>query len=70
MLHKESIERETFELLKSLMRDERLSDFMLAGGTSFSFSLQSDRKEKYEKKSVVAYPDEHLELVISGQNQF
>ncbi|MCK5137364.1 MAG: nucleotidyl transferase AbiEii/AbiGii toxin family protein [Bacteroidales bacterium] len=39
MLHKESIKGETFELLKTLMRDERLSDFKLAGGTSLALYL-------------------------------
>ena len=39
MLYKETIEGETFDLLKTLMHDERLSDFMLAGGTSLALYL-------------------------------
>jgi hypothetical protein len=36
MLYKETVERVTFELLKTLMLDEQLSDFKLAGGTSLA----------------------------------
>jgi len=39
MLQTETVERKTFELLKRLMQDEFLSDFLLAGGTSLALQL-------------------------------
>ena len=39
MLHTETIKGETFELLMTLMKDEKLSDFKLAGGTSLALYL-------------------------------
>ena len=39
MLHTEAIKGETFELLKILMKDEQLTDFNLAGGTSLALYL-------------------------------
>ncbi len=39
MLHTEAIKGETFELLKILMKDEQLTDFKLAGGTSLALYL-------------------------------
>jgi hypothetical protein len=39
MLHKETVERKTFELLVSLMQDENLSNFALVGGTNLAMSL-------------------------------
>ncbi len=39
MLHTKSIKGETFELLMTLMQDERLSYFKLAGGTSLALYL-------------------------------
>ena len=39
MLYTETIKGETFELLKALMQDERLTDFKLAGGTSLALYL-------------------------------
>ena len=39
MLHKETVERSTFELLTTLMQDEKLSQFNLAGGTALSLHI-------------------------------
>jgi hypothetical protein len=39
MLQTETVERETLELLKTLMRDEKLADFILAGGTNLALCL-------------------------------
>jgi hypothetical protein len=39
MLQTSTVERETLELLKRLMDDERLSDFFLAGGTNLALQL-------------------------------
>ena len=39
MLQKETVEKQTFELLKRLMQDPVLSDFLLAGGTSLALQL-------------------------------
>ncbi len=39
MLHKETVERSTFELLATLMQDEKLSQFNLAGGTALALHI-------------------------------
>ena len=39
MLHKETVERETFELLTKLMQDEKFSNFNLAGGTALTLCI-------------------------------
>jgi len=39
MLRTETVERTTFELLKKLMQDEKLSDFFLVGGTNLALQL-------------------------------
>ena len=39
MLYTETIKGETFELLKALMQDERLTDYKLAGETSLALYL-------------------------------
>ena len=39
MLQKETVEGCTFELLKELMRDEYLSNFILAGGTNLALQM-------------------------------
>lgn len=39
MLHKETIDTSTLELLKRLMTDKRLEDFVLVGGTALSLQI-------------------------------
>ena len=39
MLRTETVERTTLELLKTLMRDEKLSDFTLVGGTNLALQI-------------------------------
>ncbi len=39
MLHKKTVERNTFELLRQLMEDPKLKNFSLAGGTALSLYL-------------------------------
>ena len=39
MLYPETVESDTLELLRTLMRDSRFSDFLLAGGTNLALRL-------------------------------
>lgn len=39
MLHQEAVERSTFELLKTLMQDEKHNQFNLAGGTALALHI-------------------------------
>ena len=39
MLHKETVDASTLELLKRLMADKRLKDFVLVGGTALSLQM-------------------------------
>jgi hypothetical protein len=46
MLQTSTVEAKTFQLLKRLMSDERLSDFILAGGTNLA--LQIGHRKSYD----------------------
>ena len=48
MLHTNAITGETFELLKTLMQDEQLSSFKLAGGTSLALYLGHRRSIDFD----------------------
>ena len=39
MLQTATVEEATYELLKKLMKDEMLSDFLLAGGTNLALQI-------------------------------
>ena len=43
MLHKETVERSTFELLKTLMQDEKLNQFNLGGGTALALHIGHEK---------------------------
>ena len=45
MLQTSTVERSTLELLKNLMRDEKLSDFILAGGTNLALQIGHRKSE-------------------------
>jgi hypothetical protein len=44
MLHKATIDDTTLELLKKLMDDDVLKNFVLVGGTALSLQLGSDQR--------------------------
>ena len=39
MLHTETVETETLDLIKRLMADAELKDFFMVGGTALSFLI-------------------------------
>jgi len=56
MLQITTVEEKTFQLLKRLMSDERLSDFILAGGTNLA--LQIGHRKSYD---LDMFPYKHFE---------
>ncbi|GHV16388.1 hypothetical protein AGMMS49938_16370 [Fibrobacterales bacterium] len=60
MLHKETVERSTFELLMKIMGDSRLSDFALAGGTNLSLSLGHRKSIDLDLFSLKPFNGEEL----------
>lgn len=61
MLRTETVERTTLELLKTLMRDEKLSDFTLVGGTNLA--LQIGHRMSIDIDMFTNKPFETAELV-------
>lgn len=55
MLHKTAVERATFELLKELMQDNKLSSFNLAGGTALSLYLHLFHRVAFETVNSNAF---------------
>ena len=45
MLHKETVEKSTLELLKKLMNDHSLKEFVLVGGTALALQLGHRRSD-------------------------
>lgn len=60
MLHKETVERETFELLTKLMHDPALADFNLAGGTALA--LYMGHRKSIDLDLFSPYPFDATEL--------
>ena len=70
MLHKETIDAATLELLKRLMSDERLQGFALVGGTSLalqmghriSVDLDLFTEKEFEADELREYLEQHYHL--------
>lgn len=60
MLHTETVSLGTLELLKSLMQDERMAQFVLVGGTSLS--LQLGHRISVDLDLFSAAPFDEIEL--------
>ena len=48
MLQTSTVERRTYELLKKLMKDDFLSDFLLAGGTNLALQIGHRRSIDFD----------------------
>jgi len=68
MLQTETVERSTLELLKNLMCDEQLSDFILAGGTNLA--LQIGHRKSIDLDLFTYKPFETAKLIDYLQKQY
>jgi len=77
MLQTETVKRSTFELLKKLMNDEYLTDFILAGGTNLALQLGHRESidldlftyKPFETEDIIEYLQKHFELQIEMKKE-
>jgi Nucleotidyl transferase AbiEii toxin, Type IV TA system len=65
MVHKETVAKETLDLIRRLMNDEKLKDFNLVGGTALSLQigrLISEDIDLFSKR-----PFDSKALIIVGE---
>lgn len=70
MLYTETIKGETFELLKALMKDERLLDFKLAGGTSLALYLGHRKSIDFDLFTEISFDAPSLEKHLIDRYDF
>ena len=70
MLQKTTVERSTFELLKSLMRDEKLSDFILAGGTNLALQIGHRKSVDLDLFPNISFDAKRLEQYLIEKYNF
>ena len=61
MLQTATVERKTYELLKKLMKDDFLSDFLLAGGTNLALQIGHRRSVDLDLFSYKSFDARELE---------
>ena len=77
MLQTETVERSTFELLKMLMNDERLSDFILAGGTNLALQIGHRKSvdldlftyQAFETEELIDYLQKQYDLQVDRKKE-
>jgi len=70
MLQTATVEKPTFELVKRLMQDKCLSDFLLAGGTSLSLQLGYRKSIDLDMFSYQEFDSIELEKYLVKKYQF
>jgi len=70
MLHKETVDSETLELLNDLMMDRRLNDFFLVGGTAMSLQVGHRISIDLDLFSLVAFDDSELVPYLEANYNF
>jgi len=70
MLYTETIKGETFELLKALMQDERLTDFKLAGGTSLALYLGHRKSVDFDLFTEKSFDAPSMEKYLIDRYDF
>ncbi|MCK4749472.1 MAG: nucleotidyl transferase AbiEii/AbiGii toxin family protein [Bacteroidales bacterium] len=70
MLHKETVERKTFGLLRTLMKDGRLSDFTLVGGTALALYLGHRKSIDLDLFTKIPYDEKPIESYLSEKYGF
>jgi hypothetical protein len=70
MLYTETIERETFELLKTLMQDEKLKSFNLVGGTALALYIGHRKSIDLDLFSTQVFDMEQLKEYLISQYNF
>ena len=70
MLQTATVERRTYELLKKLMRDDLLSDFLLAGGTNLALQIGHRRSIDLDLFSFKSFDAQKLEKHLHENYNF
>ncbi|MDR2911590.1 MAG: nucleotidyl transferase AbiEii/AbiGii toxin family protein [Bacteroidales bacterium] len=70
MLRTETVERATFELLKTLMQDEKLKDFNLVGGTALALYMGHRKSIDLDLFSTQAFDTGMLEKYFQDRYDF
>ncbi|MDR2816668.1 MAG: nucleotidyl transferase AbiEii/AbiGii toxin family protein [Proteiniphilum sp.] len=70
MLHKETVERTTFELLKELMQDKRLDNFNLAGGTALALYIGHRKSVDLDLFTPDSFDEKDLEKYLINKYNF
>jgi len=77
MLQTSTVERSTLELLKSLMCDEMLSDFILAGGTNLALQIGHRKSidldlfayQQFETAKLIDYLEKQYDLQVEVKKE-
>ena len=70
MLQTAAVERSTYELLKRLMKDDFLSDFLLAGGTNLALQIGHRRSIDLDLFSYKTFDSQELEKYLQRNYNF
>ena len=70
MLQEQTVPGATFELLKILMKDEKLNKFYLAGGTAIALYLGHRTSIDLDLFSLEDFDNTELEFYLSQQYNF
>jgi hypothetical protein len=70
MLQTTTVEKKTFELLKEMMKDDFLSDFLLAGGTNLSLQIGHRRSVDLDIFSFQTFDAQALEKHLNKKYNF
>ena len=70
MLQTSTVEGETYELLKKLMKDDFLSDFLLAGGTNLALQIGHRRSVDLDLFSYESFDAQELERYLHKNYNF
>lgn len=70
MLYKESITRETLDLLKSLTSENLLTDFLLVGGTALALQIGHRKSIDLDFFSLSAFDSNQIQNLLINKYQF
>ena len=70
MLRTETVKTDTFELLKTLMSDERLGQFYLVGGTALALYMWHRESVDIDLFSQKTFNVKELEIYLKSQYGF
>ncbi|MFP8894087.1 nucleotidyl transferase AbiEii/AbiGii toxin family protein [Chryseobacterium sp. EZn1] len=78
MLYKETVSNEMWELLQKLMKDEKLKDFILVGGTALSLKIGHRKSvdidlfttKDFDSQEMLYYLNQKYDAIITESRLF